>query len=126
MPDLMPPEYASLAGPFVADSIARSNPSGNSVTEVLDAIYDGEARFWLGNGSAAVTQFLQDAVILRDERVWHAAGTLDDLMQVLMFGALACKQAGCDRLIIEDTRPGWARVLKEHGFREMTVLVKDL
>lgn len=126
MPELMSPNAAGLARPFVEASIARSNPAGNTVGEVLDALFDGEARLWLGNQSAAVTQFLQDATVRLDERVWHAAGDMSDLMDVLNFGALACRQVGCDRLIIEDTRPGWARILKEHGFREMTVLVKDL
>lgn len=126
MPSLMPPEAANLARPFIEASIERSNPSGNTVGEVLSAIYGGEARLWMGNGSAAVTQFLQDAVVKLDERVWHAGGDLHDLMDVLNFGALACRQVGCDRLIIEETRPGWSRVLKQHGFREVTFLVRDL
>lgn len=126
MPELMPPEAACLAAPYVADSVARSNPDENTLEEVLEAIGSGEARLWMGEKSAAVTTFLQNAVVRADEAVWHAGGELRDLLDVLDFGADACREAGCDRLVIENTRPGWERVLKARGFRAVTVLVKEL
>lgn len=126
MPSLMPPEAAPLAAPYIADSLTRSNPDGNTLEEVLEAIGSEEARLWLGNGSAAVTVFLQHATVKADEAVWHAGGELRSLLDVLDHGADACRAAGCDRLIIENTRPGWERVLKSRGFRAVTVLVKEL
>lgn len=102
--------------PHIKASMERS-PCGNTLEEVLAEIYAGRARLWLGAQSAAVSQFVQTARVTADERIWHAGGDLSDLVEVMQFGADAARSVGCDRLVIEGTRAGWARVLKPYGFR---------
>jgi hypothetical protein len=124
------PDVRAAAEPHIARSIERSNPDGNTVADVLEAIEQGVARLWLGPDSAVVTTLLQNAQISLDEVIWHAGGTLKGVLDILDYGAKACRMTGCDRLVLfageDDTRKGWERVLEAQGFKKVTLLVKDL
>jgi hypothetical protein len=124
------PDVAAKAAPLIEQSLKRSNPDGHTVADVLEAVEAGDARLWLGPDSAVVTQVLQNANISLEELIWHAGGTLKGVLQILDYGAQACRMAGCDRLVLfadeGDTRKGWERVLEAKGFKKVTVLVKEL
>jgi hypothetical protein len=124
------PEAKAKAAPLIEASIQRSNPDGNTVADVLEAIEQGSARLWLGPDSAVVTTLLQNARISLDEVIWHAGGSLKGVLEILEHGGNACRMAGCDKLVLfadeDDTRKGWERVLESRGFRKVTLLVKDL
>ena len=123
-------EAKAMAAPLIQKSIERSNPDGNTVADVLEAIEEGSARLWLGPDSAVVTTLLQNARISLDEIVWHAGGSLRGVLDILDYGAAACRMTGCDQLVLYadegDTRKGWEKVLEAKGFRKVTLLVKDL
>lgn len=120
MPSLMPPEAAPLAAPYIEASLSRSNPDGNTLEEVLEEIRAGRARLWLGENSAVVTQFL--AV----ERVWQAAGTRDGILQILHGAMPVLRAQGIERLQVEATRAGWAKVLRPYGFEALSGIGVDL
>jgi hypothetical protein len=124
------PDVAARATPHIEASLKRSNPDGNTVADVLAAIETGDARLWLGPDSAVVTTLLQNAQISLDELVWHAGGSIRGVLDILAYGGAACAMAGCDRLVLfageNETRKGWEKVLAPHGFRKVTLLVKDL
>jgi hypothetical protein len=124
------PEAAERAAPFIEASLKRSNPDCNTVAGVLEDIEAGSARLWLGPNAAVVTATLQNAEVKIDELVWHAGGDLKGVLEILEYGAQACRMIGCDRLVLladeGDTRKGWEKVLAPHGFRKVTLLVKDL
>lgn len=124
------PEVAEKAAPLIEKSLKRSNPDGHTVADVLAQIESGEARLWLGPNSAVVTQVLQNANVSLEELIWHAAGSISGVLEILDYGAQACRMVGCDRLVLfaneGDTRAGWERVLEGQGFRKVTVLVKEL
>ena len=114
------------AAPHIAQSLSRS-PCGETLEEVFLGVMKGEARLWLGDDSAALSRFVRTARITADEQIFAAGGGMDDLMDVLDKGAALAAQVGCHRLVIEDTRKGWAKVLKERGFEPVhNVLVRDL
>jgi hypothetical protein len=127
-PRLMPPDLQSFgqAVPHLARSLRRSNPEGDTLAELMEMVFSEDARLWSGEKSAAITRFMQVARINADEYLIHGGGEMEDLLGVLEFGAEACRAVGCDRLVIENTRKGWERVLADHGFRAVTVLVKEL
>lgn len=124
------PDVKERAAPLIEASIQRSNPDRNTVADVLEAIEDGSARLWLGPNSAVVTTLLQNAAVSLDEVIWHAAGDIKGVLEILDYGSQACRMTGCDRFILfaneDDTRKGWERVLEGRGFRKVTLLVKDL
>lgn len=123
-------EAKQRAEPLIEKSLQRSNPDGHTVADVLAQVENGDARLWLGPNSAVVTQVLQNANISLEELIWHAAGELKGVLEILDYGAQACRMAGCDRLVLfadeGDTRKGWERVLEAKGFKKVTVLVKEL
>ena len=112
--------------PKIEASLARSNPDGTTLAEIVGDIRSGDAHLWENEGAAAVTAFTQTAKISLDELVWAAGGEMKALMLILTEGADWLAENGFNRLMIEDTRKGWAKALKPHGFRVATVLIKDL
>ena len=40
--------------------------------------------------------------------------------------AAIMREVGIERIVIENTRPGWAKVLGKYGFQPITALVKEL
>jgi len=104
------------AMPYIEASMQRS-PCGHTLEEVMAEVLGNRAQLWLGDQSAAVSQFVRTARITNDERIWHAGGEMRDLIETLKIGADAAREVGCDRLVIEDTRAGWAKVLRPYGFK---------
>lgn len=107
MADGMPPPEQVRA--WIAESLERS-PCGNTLEDVAADIESGAARLWIGRSSAVVTQ------PVLGERVWHAGGDMADLILQMQRASKVLKKAGVERLTIEDTRKGWAKILRPHGF----------
>jgi hypothetical protein len=110
----------AFAVPFIEASLKRSNPSGNTLEEVLGEIQAGRARLWMGHNSAAITQHVAT------ERVWHASGDGQDLMAIFQRAVPILRQVGVERLTVEDTRKGWTKRLRPYGFEPFTGLGLDL
>lgn len=96
---------------WIADSLERS-PCGNSLEAIAAEIAAGKARLWVGRASAVVTQ----PVI--GERIWHAGGDMADLIDQLKRAEAVFRRGGVQRLTVEDTRKGWAKILRPHGFEQ--------
>lgn len=105
--------------PLLQASLERSNPSGNTLEGVLQTIAAGNATLWTGPRSAIVTQpvFAQ--------RIWHAGGEFADMVQVMTRAWELMKANGFDELRIENTRKGWLKQLRPHGFEQVMALVKE-
>lgn len=116
---MTPEERLAFAAPFIQASLDRSNPSGNTLEEVLGDVLTGRARLWLGPDSAAVTQHIAT------ERIWHAGGSMESLTESLQRAWPVMQSVGIERLAIESTRKGWAKQLKPHGFSQVLALVKE-
>lgn len=123
---MIPEHVIERAKPHIEASLKRSNPDGDTIDDVMDAVFGEVALLWTGMDSAAVTALMRDAHFTGSHIVWHAGGEMGNLMELLAHAADACRAAGVDRIIVEETRPGWARALKAHGFKAVTVLVKEL
>ena len=113
------------ARPHLERALSRSNPDGFLIDEVEEALRLGEARLWLSQNSAAVTQMFGQVSVQGLQRVWLAGGNREELIRLGYEAEIVARHLGMDRMVIEDTRPGWARVLAEHGYRETTSLVKE-
>jgi len=107
------------AAPFIGASLERSNPSGNTLEEVLDDVARGGSHLWLGSESAIVTQPVYA------HRVWHAGGDFKDMTSVMQRAWELMVENGADQLRIEETRKGWLKQLRPHGFEQVLALVKE-
>ncbi len=114
-----------FARPFIEKSMKRS-PCGHTVEEVIEEVLQDRARLWLGEQSATVSQFVSTARVSADERIWHCGGSLEDVIATIEKAAEIMREVGIERLVIEDTRPGWAKVLGKYGFKPTQALVKEL
>lgn len=123
---MTPEQRLERAIPHIERSLERSNPDETTLADILDALHEGQAHLWENEQAAAVTSFFQTARLSLDELVWAAGGEMAALMEILEKGAEWLSQNGFDRLMIEDTRKGWAKALKPYGFELKTVLVKEL
>jgi hypothetical protein len=90
---------------------------GSSIVEVENALENGSAHLWLADGSAAITQ------VVKVMELPLAAGRLDELKSMLAEAEDEARELGCERIICTGRR-GWARALP--GYREITVMVKDI
>lgn len=111
-------ERLMLAVPHIRASLERS-PCGSTLEEVLTEIAKGNAKLWLGQESAIVTQ----AVPMQS--IWHAGGDLKDLVETMQAIWPVMQAQGFTTLSVSDTRKGWSKVLKEHGFVEEHSLVLE-
>lgn len=109
----------AFAAPFIRASLERSNPSKNTLEEVLGDVMRGGSHLWVGENSAVVTQPVYG------HRIWHAGGDLADLVSVMQRAWPLMVQHGAQELRIEDTRKGWAKQLRPHGFEQVLALVKE-
>lgn len=123
---LTPQQRLDRAIPHIERSLERSNPDETTLADILHSLNAGDAHLWENEHAAAVTAFFQTAKVSLDELVWAAGGEMAALMEILERGAEWLSQNGFDRLMIEDTRKGWAKALKPYGFTLKTVLVKEL
>ncbi len=119
------PDALAQAAPLIEASLERS-PCGSALFDVMTALAEGDAQLWLDGDSAVVSQFMQEAYLVLSERVWHAGGDWQGVRDIIEKGSEVCAKAGLDRIIIEDTRKGWAKRLAPLGFKQKIVLVKEL
>lgn len=108
-----------FAVPFIKASLERSNPSGNTLAEVLGEVAAGGAHLWLGQDSAIVTQPVYA------HRIWHAGGDFAEMTEIMTRAWKLMAQQGADELRIENTRKGWLKQLRPHGFEQVIALVKE-
>ena len=105
--------------PYIEASLERSNPSGNTLEEVLGEIQAGRAHLWIGDNCAVVTQPVYA------HRIWHGGGEMADMVEVMQRAWPIMVEHGADELRIENTRKGWAKQLRPHGFEQVVTLVKE-
>ena len=108
-----------FALPYIDASLQRSNPSGNTLQDVVGDVISGHAHLWTGEQSAIVTQPVQSV------RVWHGGGEMSDMIGIMQRAWPLMVQHGAQELRIEDTRKGWAKQLRPHGFEQVLALVKE-
>ena len=103
------------------------DPRLYAIDHLDSLIASGRAQLWAGDAAAMVTE-------VRDYpaggRVLHglvAAGALEEIVEILIPRAEAWgRSVGCILAIVE-SRPGWTRTLKAHGYAPHQVaLRKDL
>ncbi|MEL7445758.1 MAG: hypothetical protein AAGK02_08075 [Pseudomonadota bacterium] len=125
--DALTDEAVLRAAPKIETSLKRSNPRGDTLIDVLDAIADGDARLWLSQKSAAVSTLVTTVRITAEELIWHAGSDdLEDLLKLHEEAAEICAAVGVHRLVITNTRKGWARALKPLGYQAFSGLYRDL
>lgn len=95
--------------------------------EQLDlSLLQGHSQFWCHGESAIVTEMVEYEGGDRIGQVEWAVGDLDEILSDLMPRAEAYLWAQGAKRIMFEGRPGWKRVLRQHGFRDYSVtLVKD-
>lgn len=82
--------------------------------ELLTELRRGEARLWVGDDAALVTQLAQEA----DGaciHIWLAGGTLAGVLALRPGIEAWARGAGCRSITVEG-RPGWRRVLRPYGY----------
>jgi hypothetical protein len=104
---------------WLAQSLERS-PCGSTLEDIAREIRTGAAHLWVGEESAAVT-FPEVSA-----RIWHAGGEFRDLVRLLDRAERAWRTQGIARIVIDDTRKGWERVLAPYGFNPTNGLEKLL
>jgi len=91
--------------------------------EVLIArLRAGSAQLWLGERSAMVTEIVGPP---REIHVWLAGGDLQELVSFTAGIAAFGRSMGCVTATLEGRR-GWARALKQYGFRGEGLMRKAL
>jgi len=96
--------------------------------EFLDGLlFQGMAEFMAGDDAAIVVEIKEFPTGARAVCGVIAAGDMNEIVQSLIPQAEAWGKAkGCNLGMIE-SRPGWARVMKQHGYETFQVsLVKEI
>ena len=106
-------DQLAFALPYLEASLERSNPSGNSLEDVIGDVVSGHAHLWIGEASAIVTQPVYS------HRIWHGGGELSDMVSVMQRAWPLMVSHGAQELRIENTRKGWAKQLRPHGFEQV-------
>lgn len=93
--------------------------------EWLDAqILQGKVQFWCTDKAALVTEFKAYPAGAVDIHVVIAAGDMRDIIEVLAPLAEDMGRAnGCTAATVE-SRAGWARALKPHGYEAFQTIVR--
>jgi hypothetical protein len=104
---------------WLAQSLERS-PCGATLADIGREIQAGGARLWIGETSAAVTY------PVTSQRIWHAGGEFADLTRLLAQAEQEWRAQRVERIVIDDTRKGWTRVLAPLGFSPLNGLEKKL
>lgn len=92
------------------------------IEDVEELIFGGNAHFWPGLRSAAVTQWVHYPTG-KTLNVWLAGGDLNELVNdMLPAGEVWAKERGCTRVLLYG-RKGWERALAPMGFRHHTTLL---
>jgi hypothetical protein len=96
--------------------------SDGSLEEVRADVASGQASFWPGRESVAITRENVDPA--REMVLWLVGGNLRELMRMERSWEAHARSRGLDRIVAEVARPGWQRVLSRLGYR--VTMVKDL
>jgi hypothetical protein len=90
-------------------------------------VLSGRARFWSSQGAAIVAELKTFPTGARAVHGLIAAGDLDEVETILIPQAEAWgRQNGCILALI-DSRSGWGRVMKKHGYAPFqTAIAKEL
>ena len=117
-------EWARCA-PWIESALAHAGGT-HRPGDVKAMIQRGEADFWPGRRSAAVT-LVEDEPCERRLLIWLAGGDLAELGgPMLKRMETRGREAGCRRALIVG-RPGWERALKPQGYAPLARLIaKDL
>lgn len=105
---------------------ALEHSFGYEIEDVRAEIVAGEAQFWPGRNAAIVTQ-VWTFPRAKAVNFWLAGGDLAELVDEMRPCVEAWARAmGCTNTIIAG-RAGWARALKDEGYRPIwTALGKEL
>lgn len=101
--------------------------SGNraDLEEVLEDIERGHAQLWETDNATVVTQ-VSDYGVFRCLNVWLAGGRLEEIIGLLDSAERFAKAHGCTKIEVNGRR-GWKRALRDHGFKEESVILsKDI
>ena len=96
------------------------SPGNYTIEDVMRLAREHEVRLWPNHNSAAVTEEVKAF------NIWLAGGDMDELFQMLDAAEAEHRARGFDQVTISEARKGWKRVLKERGYVERVVLVKEL
>jgi N-acyl-L-homoserine lactone synthetase len=95
--------------------ISAMNPDFHRIEELDAKVADGSALMWSTDKSAVIgeVQRFPNALALH---CLCATGDMDEIVTILAPQAEDwARQAGCTHVIVE-SREGWARVLRKHGY----------
>lgn len=107
------------AVPYIEASLQRSNPAQNTLEGVLSDIVSGQAHLWTGQDSVIVTQ------PVFSHRIWHAGGEMPDMIDTMQRIWPHMVASGAHELRIDNTRKGWLKKLRPHGFEQVISLIKE-
>lgn len=111
-------EWARCA-PWLQASLDRGGTQGFSLDEVKRRVAEGRAHFWPGHNSAGVSEVTQDF------HIWLFGGELSEMWAMERAVSDWSRSHGLSRVTIKG-RKGWGRVMAPLGYRQETLLVKDL
>lgn len=100
------------------EAALKRSGQGYAISDVLDKIAAGQARFVPGAHSAAVLE--QEFCC----NIWLAGGDLKELLEMERVAALEAKASGFTCMAVTDARKGWDRVLIQAGYRPEHRMVK--
>ena len=117
-----PPGYERFR-PLLADAI---DGRFHGIAHLDGLIRTGRAQYWSTAGAAMATE-IRDYPGCRAIHGLAAAGELDEIRSILIPAAEAWgRSQGCTYAIIE-SRPGWQRALRNHGYElHQVAVVKGL
>lgn len=96
-----------------------------TLEDVVRAVETENAQLWNGPRSCMVTQVQDYPTGERVLDVWLAAGDLDEIMEARPQVEAWAQAAGCTQIHITG-RPGWARLLREHGYEHWATVVRKV
>jgi hypothetical protein len=96
-----------------------------TLDDVQRALEANEAQLWAGNRSAMVTHICDYRNGVRALEFWLAGGELEEILQGLVQVEQWARSAGCTQMHVNG-RPGWARVLRNHGFSHWQTVTRKI
>ena len=93
---------------------------GGTFDSVEQAVICGEAQFWPGEKSAAVTEAITSL------NVWLFAGDIGENADMAIAAEAYARTLGYDQMTVTEPRKGWDAHLRRLGYEPQTVYVKGL
>jgi len=110
--------------PWIEAALERADGT-HTMHDIIDSVIKGTMQFWPAPKGCAITEIIQ----YPGKKVFHvflAAGELDQIVDMDSSAVEFAKVNGCSGMSIAGRR-GWAKVLKDKGYKEtFTVLTKDI